>query len=43
MELNSPNNLTRQGWKSSSVKAGDQVTLVLNPLRDGNKAACSSR
>src|ERR1700758_1402652 len=31
VELNSPNNLKRQGWKSSSVKAGDQVTLVLNP------------
>jgi hypothetical protein len=37
VELNSPNNLTRQGWKSSSVKVGDQVTLVLNPLRDGSK------
>ncbi len=37
VELNSPNNLKRQGWKSSSVKAGDQVTLVLNPLKDGSK------
>jgi len=37
VELNSPNNLTRQGWKSSSVKAGDEVTLKLNPLRDGSK------
>jgi hypothetical protein len=37
VELNSPNNLKRQGWKSSSVKAGDAVTLVLNPLRDGSK------
>ena len=37
IELNSPNNLKRQGWKSTSVKAGDQVTLVLNPLRDGSK------
>ena len=25
VELNSPNNLKRQGWKSTSVKAGDQV------------------
>ena len=37
IELNSPNNLKRQGWKSTSVKAGDAVTLVLNPLRDGAK------
>ena len=37
VELNSPNNLKRQGWKSTSVKAGDEVTLVLNPLRDGSK------
>ena len=37
IELNSPNNLKRQGWKSSSVKPGDQVTLVLNPLKDGSK------
>ena len=37
VELNSPNNLKRQGWKSSSIKPGDQVTLVLNPLKDGSK------
>jgi len=36
VELNSPNNLKRQGWKSTSVKAGDQVTLVIKPLRDGS-------
>lgn len=35
VELNSPNNLKRQGWKSSSIKVGDVVTLVMNPLRDG--------
>jgi hypothetical protein len=37
VELNSPNNLKRQGWKSSSIKPGDQVTLMLNPLKDGSK------
>ena len=37
VELNSPNNLKRQGWKSSSIKPGDRVTLVLNPLKDGSK------
>lgn len=34
IELNSPNNLKRSGWKADSVKAGDKVTLVTNPLRD---------
>jgi hypothetical protein len=37
IELNSPNNLKRQGWKSTSLKAGDNVTVVINPLRDGKK------
>ncbi len=37
IELNSPNNLKRQGWKSTSLKAGDKVTVVINPLRDGKK------
>lgn len=34
IELNSPNNLRRQGWMSTSLKAGDVVTLVTFPLRD---------
>ena len=37
IELNSPNNLMRQGWKRNSVKAGDKVTVTLNPLRNGKK------
>jgi hypothetical protein len=37
VELNSPNNLKRQGWKSSQMKTGDKVTVVINPLRDGTK------
>ena len=35
LELNSPNNLKRQGWVRSSVKPGDAVTVRMNPLRDG--------
>jgi hypothetical protein len=34
IELNSPNNLKRQGWKSTSLKTGDQITLITAPLRD---------
>jgi hypothetical protein len=37
VELNSPNNLKRQGWKSTIIKPGDAVTIVINPLRDGTK------
>ena len=36
IELNSPNNLKRQGWSRSSLKRGDKVTLRMNPLRDGH-------
>ena len=35
VELNSPNNLVRQGWKRTALKPGDKVTVVLNQLRDG--------
>ena len=35
VELNSPNNLKRQGWTRGALKAGDKVTVRLNPLRDG--------
>jgi len=37
VELNSPNNLKRQGWKSNSLRVGEKVTLMLNPLKDGTK------
>ncbi len=35
VELNSPNNLARQGWRSNLLHPGDRVTVVLNPLRSG--------
>ena len=35
VELNSPNNLVRQGWKRNVLKAGDKISVTLNPLRDG--------
>jgi Family of unknown function (DUF6152) len=37
VECNSPNNLVRQGWKSTSLKAGDKVTILIHPLRNGDK------
>ena len=37
IELNSPNNLKRQGWSRASLKTGDKISLRMNPLRDGKK------
>ena len=35
VEMNSPNNLVKQGWKSTILKGGDKVSVVGNPLREG--------
>ena len=35
VEMNSPNNLVREGWTRNTLKPGDKVTAVINPLRDG--------
>jgi hypothetical protein len=37
IEADSPNNLGRAGWTRDSLKAGDQVTIVGNRLKDGSK------
>ena len=35
VELTSPNNLMRVGWKRTSLKPGDKVTMIIHPLRTG--------
>ncbi len=35
-ETNSPSLLQRRGWSRSSIKAGDKVTIVGWPARDGS-------
>jgi Family of unknown function (DUF6152) len=35
LEALSPNVLGRMGWKRNSLKAGDAVTVVFHPARDG--------
>jgi hypothetical protein len=35
IESASINILTHQGWKVGSIKAGDRVTIVFNPLKSG--------
>ncbi|HZF45049.1 MAG TPA: DUF6152 family protein [Sphingomonadaceae bacterium] len=37
IEMTSPNNLQQSGWKRTSLKTGDKVTLKIHPLRNGSK------
>jgi hypothetical protein len=36
-ELPSPNLLVRRGWNRDTLKPGDQVTIVGNPAKNGEK------
>ena len=38
LEGGSPNTLSRQGWRSTTFKAGDEVTVRFNPMKDGTAA-----
>jgi len=38
VEMNSPNSLVRYGWKSTIIKPGDRVTVVVNPIRTGENS-----
>jgi Family of unknown function (DUF6152) len=35
VELGSPQSMARNGWRSTLLKAGDKVTVVVNPLKSG--------
>src|SRR5215831_8313663 len=35
IEGGSPNGLSRQGWRRSSLKPGDQVEVLIHPLKNG--------
>jgi hypothetical protein len=35
VEMTSPSHLVRNGWKPTTLKAGEQVSIVIHPLRDG--------
>lgn len=37
IEMTSPNDLAVQGFRRSSMKPGDKVTIEAHPLRDGGK------
>ncbi|HXP84124.1 MAG TPA: DUF6152 family protein [Bryobacteraceae bacterium] len=36
IELGSPSILRNSGWKHDTLKPGDKVTLIINPLKNGN-------
>jgi hypothetical protein len=38
IEAGSPNTLSRNGWRSSSFTPGDEVTVRVNPMKDGSAA-----
>jgi hypothetical protein len=37
IEMVSPGQLIRAGWKPATLKQGDKLTVVIFPLRDGGK------
>jgi hypothetical protein len=37
VEMNPPNYLVKAGWTSKTVKPGDNVTVMVNPLRTNEK------
>jgi hypothetical protein len=37
-ECGSPNTLSRQGWRPSTLQPGDEITVVANPMKDGTSA-----
>ncbi len=38
LEGGSPNSLSRNGWRRTTFKPGDVVTVRLNPMKDGTPA-----
>ena len=37
VEMTGPSHLVRAGWKSTTLKVGDEVTITANPLRTDEK------
>jgi hypothetical protein len=35
IEMTSPNNLAQEGWKRTSLKPGDRITIYVHRLRSG--------
>ena len=39
VEMGSTAELYRSGWRPATVKPGDQITIVVHPMRDGSPGA----
>jgi hypothetical protein len=37
VEMNPANNLAREGWRASTLKPGDAITVTVYPLRNNEK------
>ena len=37
IEMNPANNLAREGWRASTLRPGDTITVVVYPLRNNEK------
>jgi hypothetical protein len=37
IEMTSPEHLSRAGWRPGTLKTGDEVTLIIHPMRDSTK------
>jgi Family of unknown function (DUF6152) len=37
VQMASPSNLYRDGWRPGTLKVGDSITLVVHPMRDGTR------
>jgi hypothetical protein len=38
IEMGSPSQLFKGGWRPSTLRVGDKITLVVHPTRDGSHA-----
>jgi Family of unknown function (DUF6152) len=38
IEMGSNGNLYRNGWRSSTLNAGENITVIVHPVRDGTAA-----
>src|SRR5438105_4106515 len=43
LEAASPNVLRRRGWNRDSLKAGDRITVVAYPAKDGSKRGSATK
>jgi hypothetical protein len=37
VEMGAPMELYRNGWRPRTLKAGDKITVVIHPMRDGSR------